>query len=213
MAADDIFHVQAIFEAPTGEASVGIYYRENSPQTGPGLGTQALADAWDSAFRLPVINVLANDWWFPSIIVRKVYDEPTPMSRLDSDTQVGAGPAPSLPANNCLQINLTQNAFGARHNGKSFWPGVSEANTNIGVFTNAFLNGPVSVLRDLMFADVDELSGTGVWKAGVINRLILDSSPPIKDWDGAFAEIVNASYSPIIATQRRRQTKVKGMVL
>jgi hypothetical protein len=92
-----------------------------------------------------------------------------------------------------------------------FIPGIAEGDTLIGNLAVAFQTTQLQALVDALAAQLEEESaGTGRWNLGVINGLILDSSPPIKDWQTAFSAVTSVSGSPIIAGQKRRQTKVRG---
>lgn len=212
MAADDIYHVAFEFQAPTGNASCGLYYQETIAQSGPGIGTTVVAEAVDAALRTEFLDCLSDTWKMPSLICRKMVIDPAPVHREDNLTQVGTVAGQALPANNCLNMALNQSTFSAKSNGRLFIPGVAEASTLVGVVTAAFLAGPFNALRDAIVLTVAELSaGAGRWVPGVISAKVRDAALPFKDWDGAFAPLVSVSSNPIIATQRRRQTRVRGV--
>lgn len=211
MAADDIYSVQLRFEAPSGAASLKLYYQESIAQTSGFIGTQILADSWNQHLTSFWLAVLADDWWMPAITVRKHTLNPAPAHREDVASPQGLRSGPSLPANNSWLIGIAQSLFPARSNGRVNVPGVPEPDTSIGALTNAFQTGPVQALLDQLITEVPEVSaGAGRWKLGVISDKVLNASPPFKDWDGAFAEAVVVQANTIIATQRRRQTKVRG---
>ncbi|GAI67285.1 unnamed protein product, partial [marine sediment metagenome] len=134
-----------------------------------------------------------------------------PKWRADIATQIGDRSGTPLPANNALLIRLEQGLFPPKSNGRIFIPGISEDDTSVGNITAAFTTTAVIPLLDGLVAQLEEESGgDGRWDLGVISTLVLDAAPPFKDWDAAFSQVFGVSASPIIATQRRRQTRVVG---
>jgi len=211
MAADDIYKVDVHLEAPSGAASFGLYYEETVGRDQGSSDTFQLADTFDTNVSPKIIAMLSSDWKFPSIEVNKMVLDPVAKSRIDNTIQVGTEAGPSLPANNCILIGLGQGLFGPKSNGRLFIPGVAEGVTAVGVLTQAFLDGAVLDFTTAIFAELQELSGgTGRWKLGVISAKVRDLALPAKDWEGAFSTVTSVSRNPIIATQRRRQTKVRG---
>jgi len=155
--------------------------------------------------------MIADDFLFTAIVVQKVSGDSEAKFRTDITTQVGLRTGPSLPANNAILIGLSQGLFAARHNGRIFIPGVAEGDTLVGNLTTAYQTGPLQAFVDALALQLaEESGGTGRWNLGVINNLILDAAPPIKDWQSAFSQVVGVSGSPIIAGQKRRETKVQG---
>jgi len=214
VAADDIYEVKAQFEAPSGNATVKMYYQEDIEPTAVDLPTRILAEAWAAFIGNELRGIVVNDWWFPSIVVQKLDGNPAPTIREDMGVQVGAIAGPSLPANNALLFNLGQETFSARSNGKLYWPPPAEADQTNGVISTIFSNGPVADLASKLIQTLPEVSaGAGRWRLGVISQKVLNFAPPFKDWAGAFAPVTYVSVQAIIATQRRRQTKVRGAAL
>jgi len=214
MAADDIYSVKCYFEAPSGSATASIYYQQTIDTTAVDNSNLLLANAFESFLGSEIRNIVCNDWWFPAIVARKKDGNPQAAYRLDRAVQVGNILGPSLPANNALLFNLEQGLFPSRRNGKIYWPPPAEADQNNGVISNIFQNGPV---RDLAIKLVqvlpEESGGAGRWQPGVISQLVLNATPGFKDWAGAFAPLNGVGVQAIIATQRRRQTKVHGFAL
>lgn len=214
MAVNDIFFVKMNFEAPSGAASTGIYYRESAVRSGAGTDTQIVANSFDAAIAALVRDVLATEWQLTSIWAEKRIVQPSPAFKTIQATQNGTRAGTSLPANNAINVQLHQNAFSSRRDGSMFFPGISETDTTVGTLETVFFNTQVAALRDALAAQLVEVSaGTGRWDPGVISQLILNAAPPAKDWAGAFLPVFNASVSPIIATQRRRQTRVFGQAV
>jgi len=212
MAADDIYNVRLQFEAPSGAATCSLYYQEVVQVTSIQNENQTLADAWEAVLGAAVLNVMSDEWEFPCIIVQKMTGLPKPMARLDRVIQPGTIATAALPANNALQFNLEQGLFSARSNGKVYFPPPPEEQQLDGVITSGYQTGPVAALQAALFATIPELSGgAGVFQLGVISAKVRDAAPPFKDWDAAFAAVLNVSSQAIIATARRRQTKVHGV--
>lgn len=214
MAADDIYKVDVHLEAPSGSASFGLYYEETVARDGGSSDTFQLADAFDTNISPKILAMLSSDWKFPSIEVNKMVLNPVAKSRIDNTVQVGEEAGPSLPANNAILIGLSQGLFTPKSNGRLFMPGVAEGVTAVGVLTQAFLDGAVLDFTTVLLAELAELSGgTGRYRLGVISAKVRDAALPAKDWEGAFATVTSISRNPIIATQRRRQTRVIGRSL
>jgi hypothetical protein len=155
--------------------------------------------------------MISDDYLFTAIVVIKVSGDKEAKFQTDITTQVGLRLGPSLPSNNAILIGLSQGLYGARHNGRIFIPGPAEPDTLVGNLIGAYQTGPLQAMVDaLALTLVEESGGTGRWKLGVINGLILNSSPPIKDWQTAFSGVETVTGSPIIAGQKRRQSKVRG---
>lgn len=211
MAADDIYQVSVHFENPSGASSIRLYYQEDAVRSGIGTDTQIVAQTFDDKILPDLRAMIADDFLVTAIIAQKVSGDREAKYRLDVATQAGSRVGPSLPSNNCILIGLQQGLFSARHNGRIFIPGVAESDTVVGNLSAAFQTGPLLTFVQTLSAQLEEESGgTGRWNLGVINTLVLNSSPPIKDWQSAFSGVTNTSGSPIIATQRRRQSRVKG---
>jgi len=211
MAADDIYLLSAHFENPSGASSIRLFYQEEAVRSGIGTDTQILAQSFDDKLTPAIRGILSDDYLYTAIIVQKVSGDNQAKFRTDIVTQAGLVAGPSLPANNAILIGLSQGLFAAKHNGRIFMPGVAEGVTLIGNLTAAFQSGALQTFVNAIAAQlVEESAGTGRWNLGVINGLILDSSPPIKDWQSAFSQVISVNGSPIIAGQKRRQTKVRG---
>lgn len=211
MAADEIYEVKLHFENPSGSSSCRLFYQETIIRSGIGTDTQILAQSWDTALSALLRDVIADDFEFPSITCRKMDGDLEAKFRLDRAAPAGLRPGPALPSNNALLLGLYQGLFPARSNGRMFIPGIAEGDTLIGNLTSAFASTQVTALINGLVAQLDEESGgTGRWDLGVISTKVLDAAPPFKDWAGAFSPVSSVAFNPIVATQRRRQTRVVG---
>lgn len=214
MAADDIYEVSVHFENPSGNASFRLYYQEAIIRSGIGTDTQILAQSWDTALTPSLRAAISDDWLMSAIVCRKVDPVPEAKFRVDLPAQAGLRTGPGLPANNCLLIGLSQTLFSAKSNGRIFVPGIAEGDTTVGNLTAAYQTGPLlTLVNDLAQQLVEESAGTGRWDLGVVSAKIRDAALPAKDWPGAFSPVGTVTGSPIIATQRRRATKVIGAAL
>lgn len=211
MAQDDIYLCSFHFENPSGASSFRLFYQEDAVRSGVGTDTQIVAQSLEDVLALLLRSMIASDFLFTAIIVHKVSGDKEAKYRVDINTQTGLRAGASLPSNNAILIGLSQGLFGAKHNGRIFVPGPAESDTLVGNFTSGFQTGPLQAFVDALAIQlVEESAGTGRWNLGVINNNILDSSPPIKDWQSAFSSVITVSGSPIVAGQKRRQTKVRG---
>jgi hypothetical protein len=211
MSQDDIYLISGHYENPSGASSFRLYYQEDAVRSGIGTDTQILAQSFDDKLTLAIRGVLSDDFLYTAIICQKVSGDDEAKFQVDVATQVGLRLGPALPSNNAILIGLSQGLFSAKHNGRMFLPGIPEADTLIGNLTAAFQATPLQAFVDALDVELaEESGGTGRWNLGVINGLILNSSPPIKDWQSAFSQVSSVNASPIIAGQKRRQTKVAG---
>lgn len=210
MALNDVFSIQQLYESPSGNASLKLYYGETTAHDGADHGPQILAEAFDTHMGSAFLDLLSNDWWLAGLICRKHAVLPQPQHRLDNVLQVGNRVGPSLPANNCIQVRIRQQALDGRHDGRIYIPGIPEGQTTIGTLDGGFVTIELTALVQKLGNQILELSGgTGIWKLGVINQTILNAGGPgTKDWVGAFTIATGVTGMVIIATQRRRQTKV-----
>jgi hypothetical protein len=214
MAQDDIYEVKSHFQNPSSASSVRLYYQEQVARSGVGTDCSVLAQSWATALATLFRNCLADDWFMTSVVARKVDGDPTPKWRDDLPVQVGVRAGPALPSNNAMLMQLQQGLFPSSSNGRVFIPGVAEGDTLVGNLTGAFMSGPLTALAAGLVAQLaEESAGTGRWDLGVISVKVLDAAPPAKDWQGAFSQVFGVGPSPIVATQRRRQTKVVGAAL
>lgn len=211
MSQDDIYQASFHFENPSGASSFRLFYQEDAVRSGIGTDTQVLSTTLEDKLSSAIRNLMAVEFLFTAIIVHKVSGDMEAKFRTDIAVQFGGRPTPPLPANNCILVALSQGLFSARHNGRIFIPGPSETDTLVGNLTAAFQTGPLQTFVDAISVQLEEESGgTGRWDLGVINTEVLNGSPPIKDWQTAFSKVINVAGSPIIAGQKRRQTKVRG---
>lgn len=214
MAADDIYKIHLNLEGPTMAASTGFYYREAIDRDGVLNDTRTLVEAWEGALIDAFLDILASDWKCTSITCRKMINDPVEKARFENAVQVGTVVGPSLPANNALILGLRQGTFPARQDGRVFIPGLAESATATGVITTAYQTGVVATFTGILVQQLVQLSaGSGRWDLGIISAKVLNAAPPFKDWDGAFAPVTSITSVPIIGTQRRRQTKVRGRSL
>lgn len=211
MAQDDIYQASFHFENPSGASSFRLYYQEEAVRSGIGTDTQVLSTTLDDKLTALIRNMMALEFLITAIVVHKVSGDKEAKFRTDITTQTGGRANPALPSNNCILIGLSQGLYPARHNGRIFIPGLSEDDTEVGNLVPAFQTGPLqNFVDELAIQLVEESAGTGRWNLGVINTSVLNASPPIKDWQTAFSAVISVSGSPIIAGQKRRQTKVRG---
>lgn len=215
MAVNDIYLSRLHFENPTGVASSGLYFRETSPDTNPDNECQSLADGLHANIVAEVRAVLSDDWFFAGITVEKVFGDPRPQyERTGKDAlglAAGTEGGPGLPANQSIQLDLLQVLFTARQHGKMFIPGIPEAQSNGNTLKTAYQNGAVSNLAAALKLQVNAPSDTGVWAPGVISAKIRDAALPAKDWANAFAPLIDITINGIIARQRRRTTRARGI--
>jgi len=211
MAADDIYTVVAQYELPSGYASWKLTYEQNINATATDNSNVVFADAFFTHFGTSIIDLLADDCSQPGFTVRKMTGDPEGAFRHDNVTQVGQRTGPSLPNNNCIQVSIQQSRAGRKHNGRIYVPGIPEPDSNVGVLKVAYAAAQMAAFVTLLSTQIVEPSaGAGRWSLGVIDQFILNVPPPEnpRDWEGAYAVASGITGHVIIATQRRRQTKL-----
>lgn len=215
MAADDIYSVVTQYELPTGSATVKLYFEQTIDQTASGNSNQVFANAYDNHFGDSFRDLLASDCWRVGFSVRKLTGPPDAAFRFDYAAQAGLRSGASLPNNNCLQVRIKQSTQSRKHDGRIYLPGVPELDTVVAVVTANFAENVYNDLITLMRQEIaEESGGAGRWSLGVIDQAVLNvpTPPAPKDWEGAFATSTGVTGHVIIATQRRRQTKVMSPV-
>lgn len=218
MAADDIYLAEYHFEGPTSPASIGLHYQEDVAEDSSTSGPRVLAESLEAVHLAPIKNVLSDDWFVASLTVRKISFMDEPISRIDLPDGVGLRAGPALPANMSWLLKQTQALFGPKHNGRIYVPGLAESDTLIGVLTSAFFTGVATTLAAAFQATIVQISaGTGRWKPGVINRVVLqapleEEPPEPLDWEGSFSPLGTVIPWTIISSQRRRASRVIGAI-
>ena len=209
---DDIFSATFHFEDPSGASSTRAYWQQTTGNTVGTVDTESLGDALEDVLAPLIVAALADTFQFTGITVRKAWEDPEPMTLVTGNPQTGTRTGPGLPSNCCMNLGLNQSTFPIKSNGRMFWPGIPEPDTDVGVLIAAYQSGVVTALADGLVATISALTDTGTWNLGVISQKVLNAAPPAKDWAGAFAFVDSVSPNPIIAIQRRRTTPVVGAV-
>ena len=209
MAADDIYYVQYHLEGPSQPASFGVYYQETGLSTSPKGATQSLAES-ANAMRPTLINILSRDWQFTAVTASRKGGFQIAKHVFSTEGVAGVRPANALPANNAMLIQLFQTQFPKTSNGRVYIPGISEQDTSIGRVESTFLGDELLSFSTRLSQAFIEADGTGVWVPGVVSAKVRDAIPGQKNWQDAFSTMVGALAWPVIARQRRRQTRVIG---
>lgn len=209
---DDIFRVTFHFEDPSGHSSCSCYMQQTLDNSSTNRDCPELANAVEDEMDSLIGDVLSDDFWFTSVEVNKVYDTPEPRWITTSLPQAGQQLGPGLPSNCCVLLTIFQSTHGNRGNGRMFWPGIPEAQSNMGTIDAAFQGTEWLALAQRLVLPFSSIGDTGEWALGVISQKILNAAPPAKDWAGAFAFATACGAQPIIAIQRRRTTRVVGAV-
>ena len=128
MAANDVFKAEFHFEAPSGKASTGLYYREVTANAANEDVCKDICDAIHAAMGSQVLGILSDEWWFTAISCRMVHPTAvvTPLNGTSPDYNKAMVPpyirtvdvpgqqgtwspsGPALPANNTTQMDLNQ---------------------------------------------------------------------------------------------------------
>lgn len=234
MAIGDIYKADIHFESPSMAANTGLYFRETTANASNLDTTSDLAESIHTAINGPLRNILSSEWWFTGVTCQKMHPTDTitainPVDPLFPDYQKatvpkrtftadpqggnynGGATEPSLPANNTIQLDLTQSTFSLKSNGRMNFCGIPEAATVGGQLIPAYVTD-VEVLAAILAQPRNSPGDTGVWEPVVVSAKVRDLAGPNnpKDWIGSIAPIDDIVVTPIIAIQRRRATRVKG---
>lgn len=221
MALNDIYRVTVHYELPTSAASWSLYYKETVDATGGDIGTQILAEAFDTVLATPILNMLANDCQQPAIVCERVFGVEEAKFIVNHTVQVGTRGSEALPNNASLNVGLSQSTFSRKSNGRIRIPGIGEVDTDTDVVSGVFNVGPYKAFTDALALVIPELSaGAGRFTLGVISAkvrdLTWDPGPPpagFKDWANAFAVVTSVVGNTIIGIMRKRQSKVFGQTV
>jgi len=210
MAQEDIYRLTIHYEGPTQASSTALYYEENALSTAVGDAVSSL----NFSFFFTVISlfqaVLSSSWRISSTRCRRLTGEKIAPDLQDIADAPGTRAASSLPANNCLLIQLLQGSFPRTSNGRLYLPGLAEPDTDVGVIQAAFLNTQVVALGNAISAELSENAGAGSWTPVVISAKVRDAQPGPPDWQSAASPMIAALGAPVIARQTRRTTKIIG---
>jgi hypothetical protein len=211
MSLNDIYRVTTHYELPTSAGSWSVYYKETIDASGGDIGTQILAEAYSVAIAAETLDLLSQDCAQPAITCERVFGIPEAKYVVSHGTQVGTRPSDSLPSNCAAIVQMIQNTFLPKSNGRIFIPGIAENDTDSGVLSLSFLTNQITPFINKLVAVVAELSaGTGRFVPGVISAKVLNAAPPAKDWAGAFAPLTATAGSTILGIMRKRATKAIG---
>ena len=210
MAEDNVYLVQVHFEGPSQPASIGVYYQETGLSTGVNGPCQSLAESWENALSNQLANCLSEEWQLSALVCSKKSGDQVAKHIESLEGRPGTRNGPALPANNSILVQLFQTSFPKTSNGRLYIPGLAESDTNVGRLDQAYMDGPLSTFVTRIAQAIQEQEGTGFFVPGVISAKVRDAIPGQKQWEDSFSTMVGALGWPVIARQRRRQTKVVG---
>lgn len=210
MALDEIYHVNVHLEGPSRPASFGVYYQELGLADAVVSQTQSLAESFDAALSGRITNLMSSAWELSGYTARKVSGNQIAKFIHSTGGRAGTRPAQALPANNAILVQLFQVSHPKTSNGRLYIPGLSENDSVIGRINAVFAGDELLSFTTRIAQAVLEIEGTGHWVPGVVSAKVRDANPGFKDWEGAFSPMVGALGWPVIARQRRRQTRVVG---
>lgn len=213
MAQDDIYRLTLNYEGPTMHSSCALYFQEDGLSTSASGPTQSLCFSWRFNKTTEFINVLCQEWKLISTFAERVDGEAVPPFLQPQTAAQGTRPGNALPADNCLLMQLLQAVHPRTSNGRLYLPGLSESDSDVGIIEAAFLANQVTVLGNAISGVLNEQGGTGSWNPGVISVKVRDAIPGVKDWQGAFSQVIASLGNPVIARQVRRRTKVRGQAV
>jgi len=171
---DDIFSAQFHFEDPSGASSTRCFFQQTADNSSTVLDAQKLAESLEDELDGLIIAMLSNSFSFSGITVRKHYEDPAPKALETGNPQQGVASGPGLPSNCCINFQLNQSSLSPKSNGRMFWPGIPEPESNVGVLETAYQSGPCIALASRLVLPFNAIGDTGVYNLGVISQNVLN---------------------------------------
>lgn len=204
MAVSDVYRVKCVFETREGEGSLNFHYQELTLAS-LALGTVALAEGLSDALTPALRACMATSAFVSRWVVDKLSGTTEPGSTFSeaSGSRVGTFAPVAIPANSAILINLGQELFSSKSNGKVWLSGIPTTGTHGAVLDLTYRSGVLTTFRDALLANVAEVSaGDGLWRLVVLSRKFLLANPG--DYAGASADVLSVTEDPRIATMRSR---------
>jgi len=171
---DDIFSAQFHFEDPSGASSTRCFFQQTADNSSTVLDAQKLAEALEAELAGLIVAMLADTFWFTGITVRKHWEHPAPKALETGNPQQGLVVGPGLPSNCCINFQLNQSTLPVKSNGRMFWPGIPEPQSNVGVLETAYQSGPCIALAARLVLPFNSIGDSGVYSLGIISQKILN---------------------------------------
>lgn len=203
----DIYLVRANLVVNGNSSSVGFHYEQTAGPTVDVDRTGALAIGF-SAVAGDIENVVAADTQIASIDVIQVSDLISGV--LDAPSlgvftfNMGNRPGEALPLTKAVVVKLFQTELPGKHNGRQYWPGISEDSTDGNVVDDFVvltgleqINVNARVISETIGGDTFDFVHT-IWHP---NLLPADST-----------HVAESSAVPTIFSQRRRRTERRGVI-
>lgn len=209
MAVGDVYAAHWRINSRTQATSLNLHYQELNPSDSGLNETESLAEAlMNSLITSRLQSALSDDGVYVGgvNVYKKSGNVVAPAFATDHRPGTAVGAA--APMNNALRILLGQAVFPSNRNGLVWLAGMREDDMAGNQFTQAYISGPATDLANELVNVLLETPNDGQWRLGVLSRKHLIDNPG--DYAGAFADVLSASASPIVGSQRRRTTRLRG---
>lgn len=199
----DIYLVRLWIDVQGNDSSVGFHYQQTAGPTVDVDRTGALSLAFQGLTGF-ITPFLASQTRLAQLEVSQVSDAISGVPDAPSlgvfANQSSARPGDAMPLTKAIVCKLFQNDLPGRFNGRQYWPGFSEDDTDGNVVSNPAILGNIETLNDNARILSETVGGDTfdfqhvVWSP---NFLPTPQASPI----------VDTSASPTIFSQRRRITQ------
>tara|TARA_R100000306_G_C4373227_1_gene140875 strand:+ start:1498 stop:2133 length:636 start_codon:yes stop_codon:yes gene_type:complete len=120
---------------------------------------------------------------------------------------VGDRPGDDLSNDNAVFFNLRQTAGDAKFNGGIYVAGQTQDDQELGSWGSTYVSGPLQTFADVFEDHIDAVSpDSGQCRPVVLSKKFTPVATPI----GTALDIVTATPTTRVMSQRRRQQKVQG---
>lgn len=182
--------------------SWGIHY-ECTAGTSPDTDASDLIMGWTIANGMQALGCLADDVTFEGLYVSCVVPATALPGRFNGQSTPGTDSGSSAPANLCTVLTLqTENDTAIRH-GRIYFSGISKNRLSDGIWTAAFIAGPLTAFTTDLALNITE--GGKTFRPCFVQRIA--NGVPVGP---VIMPLSAIRMTQIPYTQRRRTTKQYG---
>jgi len=189
--------------------SFGLYAFELDPVE-PLDDAGPVARAVNATLSTQLTAILGTDSRFESVAAWRRHTQSSLAGFVNRQHSPGLRVGDQLPNDNAIFINLRQVAADARFNGAIFIGGQVDADAIGNDWDTTYFDTQIKAFTDILSPPFSAVGADeGSWRFVVLSKAFVPSNTPI----GTPFDIVEATASPRVQTQRRRAQKVRGYTL
>lgn len=206
MAVGDIWNTKVNCSTNNRAWSFGLWLEETTGIVPTNEG-RVVADALHAHLNTALIAILSTESRLESVEAWRRHTQPARPGCVLSLLGVGLRTGDSAPNDNAIYVNLRQVAQDARFNGGIFIAGQSDSDMLGNKWVAAYHTTQIKAFTDLLPLFINAVGGdTGQFRVVVLSKKFLPAATPI----GTPFDVVEATATDRVMTQRRRQQKVVG---